>query len=179
METGCSLQFNNSSGMQVMEPPGEGLLQNGVLLTSRAMAGEVPGGEGGKLVQGIAQLPTLGIHADKVEAAEEHIGAEPMEDVQHALVGAAAEAVFLPGFLHQQVLLVEIGVIGVDTVFPDGLAEDTEGEGPQQVIAGAEGEALGNFQHIGHRDQPGIALQGRVQADVFAAAEIFPEGIAA
>ena len=165
--------------MQVVDPIPQGFLQHGVLFRTRAVAGEIPGGEGSQLVQGVGQVMAGRVHADEVEAAEEHIRTEPVENIQHALVGTAAEAEFLILFLDQQILFMQIGVIPVGSVFSDGLAENAELEGPQQVVAGAEGDAFGNFQHILHGNQPGIFFQFRVQANVFAAAEILPEGVAA
>lgn len=158
---------------------GKGVLQNRILLLAGAVAGIIPGGEFLQLTDRVGKLPAQGVHPDEVEAAEKHIRPEPMQNIQHALVGTAAETIFFALFFQQQILLVKIGVILLDAVFPDGLAENAEGEGPPQIVAGAEGHALRQLQNIGHRDQPGIAHQGRIQADVLAAAEIFPKGVAA
>ena len=171
------LHVNDGAGVQIPDPVTQAFLQHGVLLLSGAVAGEVAGGVFLQLAKRISKLPSVGIHADEVEAAEEHIRTEPAEDVQQSLVGTAAEAVFTAVFLQQQILFVEIVIVHMDIVLPDGLAEDAEREGAQQIIAGAQGDALGDFQHILHTDQPGIFLQGRIQTDVFSAAEVFSEGV--
>jgi len=172
-------RFDDRSAVQIRDPVPQSFPQHSVLGLAGAVAGKIPGGTGGQLPGSFGQLPALGLHFDEVEAAKEHIGPEPVQDIQQALVGAAAEAVFSVVCFQQQVLLMEVGIVGMDTVFTDTLAKDTEGEGPQQIIAGAQGDARPDLQHILHRDQPGMVFQCRVQTNVPAAAEMFPEGMAA
>lgn len=153
------LQSNNGAGVQVIQPAAQEFLQNSILRLTGAVAGIVPGGEMGKLPDGISQLPACRVHADEVEAADKHIGLEPAQDIQHTLVGAAAEKILFSILFQQQILLVEISIVHVNAVFPEGLPENAKGKGPLQIIAGAQGDAPGQLQNIGHRDQPGISLQ--------------------
>ena len=92
-------------------------------------------------------------------------------------MGTAAEAIFSAMLLQQKVLLVKVTVIRVGAILPNGLPEDTEGKGAQQIVAGTQGDARLDFQYVGYRDQTGIAFQRRVQTDVCSAAEIFSESM--
>ena len=75
-ETG-SLQLDRGAGMQILHPVAKGFLQYIILGLACAVTGEVMGGEFHQLMQGIAQLPTVRIHSDEVETAEEIIRPEP------------------------------------------------------------------------------------------------------
>ena len=144
--------------MEVVKPITEGFLQNGILLLAGTVTGVIPDGEFLKLVYRFGKFPATGLHADEVETAEEHIRPEPAEDIQQTLVGTAAEAVFSALFFQQEILLMEVIVVGVNTVFPDRLPENSKSEGSEQIIAGTKSDALCNFQHIIDENQPGIIL---------------------
>lgn len=167
------------TGAQVFQPVSQPLFQHCILGLAGAVTREIPGGKGLQLSQGLSQLPAIGGHFDEMKAAAKGIWPEPMQNVQHTLVGAAAEADLLSLFFYQQILLMQIGILLMDTVLPDALSEYPEGTGPAQCIAAVQGEALCQLQSILHRDQPGISCQAGIQPNVFSAAEIFSESMPA
>lgn len=163
--------------MQITQSIRQSCFHNSILLLTGAVAGIIDGGEGFQLADGFCQFPALRVHADKVEAAEKDIRTEPVENIQKTLVGTTAEANLSAIFFQQQVLLMKVMVIGMTAVLTHGLPKDTEGKRPQQVVAGAQGDAGEELRDIRYRYQPGIALQAVIQTDVFSAAEIIAEGI--
>ena len=142
------LQGNYGAGMQIIQPVTQCILQHSILLLAGTMTGEVPGREGVQLPDSILKFPSGRIHPDEMEAAEEYIRLKPAENIQHALVGAAAENYLFAIFLQKQILLMQIWVIRVNSVFPDRLSKDTEGEGAHQIIAGTQGDTVSRLQHI-------------------------------
>ena len=109
------LQFNNSSGIQIIDSFAQCILQYGILFRTCAVAGKIPGGEFFQLMHRIAELPARRIHPDKMEPTEKDIRLEPTEDIQHTLVGAAADAIPLARFLDEQVLLMQVPISSTAT----------------------------------------------------------------
>ena len=171
------LQKNNCAGMEIINPVTQGILQNGILLLTGTVAGEIPGRIIIQIPDGIAEFFAMGIHTDEMESAKKHIRPEPAEDIQQSLVGTAAETVFFSSFFQKKILLMEIVIIGMSLILSDGLAKDTKLEWPQQIVAGTQRDTGFNLQNIIHRDQSGIALQFGIQSDVLFAAEILPESM--
>lgn len=94
---------------KVMEPVAERLFQIVKRAAPRAVAGvilgrkrrQVPGGE----IERCAAL-LIGLQRLEVESAHEHVGPQPLHDVQYALVGTAADDHESSAFPEAEVLFV-------------------------------------------------------------------------
>lgn len=171
------LYFDHAAGVQITQTVSQGILHHIILGLTGAVAGKVSCRECTELADGLGQFPAIGIHADEMKTTEKDIRTEPVENVQQTFVGTSAEAQLLSALFQKQILFMQIVVIRMGTVLAHGLAKSTKAEGPQQVIAGTQGDTGKQLSDIGNRDQTGIAFQGRIQTDVLPIAEIVTKGI--
>ena len=100
------LKLKHRAGGQIVQPVAQDFLQDGVLLRAGAVAGVKVGVIRGHGLAPLNQPGIIGGELLEMEAAHEHIGPEPVQQIQHPLVGAAAEQDAFSVLLDQQRLLV-------------------------------------------------------------------------
>ena len=102
-----------------------------------------------------------------MKAADQDIGPEPVDDIQDASVGAAAEQNLLPVFFHKQILFVTEIFRSEGAVFQHGKAESAQRVVRFCLTAAAEGYAVGEDGGVVGKDQLPVMREGGVQSDVF------------
>lgn len=145
-----------------MEPVAERLFQIFKRAESRAVAGvilgrklcQVPGGE-------IERCPALliGFQRPEVESAHEHVGPQPLYDVQNALVGTAADDHEPSAFPEAEILFVrEVVRLRMPIAHHEQILA-VRGKGPRFFVAGAKPHVVVQRQNVVRRHDAGMPGQ--------------------
>ncbi len=114
-----------------------------------------------------------------MKAADQDIGPEPVNDVQDASVGAAAEQNLLPILFHKQILFVTKIFRSEGAVFQHGKAESAQIMALLCLRAGMERYVVGKECVAVGKDQLPVMREGGVQSDIFYGAVVMRlEGMA-